>query len=73
VKDNNLVSALILPSELTTAQALVILGNGGKIKHKKLGYKVWLNGSRLYSDHFKFIEALPQFIFNADIKWVADD
>lgn len=64
-----LVSGLITNEKLTVADILVILGNGGKIRNRKLGYLVWLNGSKLTSDTMKFIESIPSFIFNGDISW----
>jgi len=72
-KNEAIISELIIDTNLTTAQILVILGKGGKIKHKKMGHKVWLSGDRLTSDTITWVESLPQFIFNSDVKWISCD
>ncbi len=71
VDDKPLVSGLV-DYKLTTAQILTQLGSGGKIKHKKRGFLVWLSGSKLTSDKIDWVAALPSFIFNPDVEWDYD-
>lgn len=68
IGDEPLVSGLVETS-LTTSEILLVLGNGGTIEHIKMGWKVWLEGSKLNSDIIGWVGSVPQFIFNSDIKW----
>jgi len=68
IGDEPMVSGLV-DTSLSTSEILKVLGNGGKIQHIKMGWIVWLEGSKLNSDSIGWVGSLPQLIFNDDIKW----
>jgi hypothetical protein len=49
--------------------------SGGRITHKKTGFKIWSNNisGKLDSDSHKWVSSLPQIIFNNDIEFINEN
>lgn len=75
LKDNTLVSGLIIPANIDVATRLSELAKGNSIIATKTGARVWLNNKsgKLNSDILSCISSLPSIVFNNDIKFAYDD